>query len=154
VSRVRKQAFIDAPVEQIWDLISDIERHPQWWPRVAETEIEGTFEALHEGLPYRQVTHSQFGDRETHLIVEGVDEFRALSIRCVTTGTFVSFDLTEARSGTFVDGAMGMDPRGLGNRIFDVFSGRRYFSKWIEETFAGLERAASPAPPDRARGSG
>ena len=36
-----------------------------------------------------------------------------------------------------------MDPIGLGNRVFDAVAGRRYFTKWIAETVAGLERAAS-----------
>ncbi len=128
--------------------------HPQWWPRVAETEMEELVEELSEGVTYRQLTRTPSGHEEMRLTVESVDEFKGLSIRCLTTGTFVRFDLTGAQDGTFVDGQMGMEPRGLGNRVFDVFAGRRYFGKWIEETFIGLERAASRDPrPERPEAS-
>jgi hypothetical protein len=33
-----------------------------------------------------------------------------ISIRCLDTGTFVPFVLTEAQGGTFVDGEAGMEP--------------------------------------------
>jgi Polyketide cyclase / dehydrase and lipid transport len=151
VSRARQQAFIDAPVERIWELVSDIERHPQWWPRVAETEIEQIAEKLAAGDTYRQVTRRPLGTDETRLEIESLDEFRGLSIRCLKTGMFVRFGLTEAQDGTFVDGEMGMDPRGFGNRVFDALAGRRYFSKWMAETFTGLERAACEAPPRERR---
>ena len=47
VSRCRRQAFIEAPVEVVWDLIADVERHPEWWPRVIEVECDGPRGGLH-----------------------------------------------------------------------------------------------------------
>ena len=138
VSHTRQQAYIDAPVERIWALVSDVERHPQWWPRVVEVECEG----LDEGCTYRQVTQTPFGKEEMSLLIDGLEDCRSLSIRCLNTGTFVRFGLTEAQNGTFVDGEMGMDPKGLVNRAFDAVAGRRYFSSWMTQTFAALERAA------------
>lgn len=48
MSDCRGQAYIEAPVQVVWDLIADVERHPEWWPRVLEIECEelgqgGTF---------------------------------------------------------------------------------------------------------------
>ena len=138
MSHARQQAFIDAPVEQIWALVSDVERHPQWWPRVVEVECEG----LEEGCTYREVVQTPFGKEEMDMLVDGLEECRNLSIRCLNTGTFVRFGLTEAQNGTFVDGEMGMDPHGIVSRAFDAVAGRRYFSSWMAQTFAALERAA------------
>jgi hypothetical protein len=30
VSEFREQAFIDAPVGVVWDLLADVNRHPEW----------------------------------------------------------------------------------------------------------------------------
>jgi hypothetical protein len=138
VSHCRQQGFVAAPVETVWDLIADVERHPEWWPRVIEVECEG----LEEGCTYRQLTQTPVGKDEMNLLIEGRDELRNLRIRCLNTGTFVRFALTGAQDGTFVDGEMGMDPQGIGNRVFDAVAGRRYFSQWLDSTMEALERAA------------
>ena len=141
MSHTKREAFIDAPVERIWELVSDVERHPLWWPRVVEVECE----ELGEGCTYRQVTQTPFGKDEMNLLIDAYDECRSLSIRCLNTGTFIRFGLTGAQSGTFVEGEMGMEPNGLANRAFDAIAGRRYFTSWMTETFAALERAAKTA---------
>ena len=138
MSRARKQAFIEAPAERIWELLSDVERHSEWWPRVIDVECEG----LEEGCTYREVIETPFGNAEMTPHVDALEDCKALSIHCLNTGAFVRFGLTEAQEGTFVEGEMGMDPRGLRNHVFDVVAGRRYFSSWIAQTFAALERAA------------
>jgi hypothetical protein len=138
VSHCRQQGFVAAPVETVWDLIADVERHPEWWPRVIEVQCEG----LEEGCTYRQLTQTPVGRDEMNLLVEGRDELRNLRIRCLNTGTFVRFALTGAQDGTFVDGEMGMDPQGIKNRVIDAVAGKRYFSQWLDSTMGALERAA------------
>jgi hypothetical protein len=138
VSLCRRQGFIDAPLEIVWDLVSDIEHHPEWWPRVIEVQCDG----LDEGCTYRQLTQTPLGKDEMNLLIEGREELRNLRIRCLNTGTFVRFELTGARGGTFVDGEMGMDPHGVKARIIDATAGRRYFSDWIDKTLEALDQAA------------
>jgi hypothetical protein len=134
----RKQGFVDAPVDVVWDLIADVERHPEWWPRVIEVHCEG----LDEGCTYRQVTQTPFGKDKMNLLIENRDELRNLSIRCINSGTFVRFGLTGAQDGTFVDGEMGMDPTNLRSKLIDVTIGRRYFSEWLESTLEAIGDAA------------
>ncbi len=138
MSLSRQQGFIAAPVGVVWDLIADVERHPEWWPRVVEVECEG----LEEGCTYRQVIQTPFGKDEMNLRIEDRDDPRRLHVRCLNTGTFVRFDLTEARGGTFADGEMGMDPDGIGMKVFDATIGRRYFASWLGQTMEALERVA------------
>ena len=137
----RRQTFIEAPREAGWKLIADVERHPEWWPRVVEVHCEG----LEEGCTYREVTQTPFGRQEMDLLVDGLEDCRNLSIRCLNTGTFVRFGLTEAQGGTFVDGEMGMDPADFGHRVFDRVAGRRYFSSWMAQTLVALDEAARSA---------
>jgi hypothetical protein len=36
MSEARPQSFIDAPVQVASGLLEDVDRHPEWWPRVLE----------------------------------------------------------------------------------------------------------------------
>src|SRR4051812_50081152 len=109
MSLCRRQGFIDAPLEIVWNLVSDIEHHAEWWPRVIEVQCDG----LDEGCTYRQLTQTPFGKDEMNLLIEGREELRNLRIRCLNTGTFVHFELTGAHGGTFAAGGMGMVLQGV-----------------------------------------
>lgn len=139
MSDCRRQVWIDAPVEVVWGLIADVERHPEWWPRVLEVECE----ELEAGCTYREVTQTPLGKEEMELEVERLDDCEQLAIRCINTGTFVQFALTGAQGGTFLDGRMGMDPKGAFNHVFDAIVGRRYFRAWLADSLESMQRAAT-----------
>jgi uncharacterized protein YndB with AHSA1/START domain len=139
MSDCRQQALIDAPIEIVWGLVRDVNRHPEWWPRVVEVECEG----LEEGCTYRQVTESPFGYQELDVVVDRLDEMRELRIRCTNTGTFVDLALTAAGTGTFVDARFGMDPVTTRMRVFDALAGKRYFRRWLEQSLEAMQRVAA-----------
>ena len=138
MSDCRRQALIDAPIEIVWALVRDVNRHPEWWPRVVEVECEG----LEEGCTYRQVTQSPFGYQELDVVVDRLDELRELRIRCTNTGTFVDLALTPAGTGTFVEARFGMDPATTRLRVFDAVAGKRYFRRWLEQSLDAMQRVA------------
>jgi uncharacterized protein YndB with AHSA1/START domain len=144
MSEVRQQAYIDAPVEVVWDLIADADRHPEWWPRVLAVECEG----LEPGCTYREVVQTPTGTDEMKLRVDAMEDCKDLLIRCVNTGTFVHWTLTEAQDGTFVDATFGMEPFKLQYRVFDLAIGRRFFRNWLDESLEAMRRVA----PQRAQG--
>ena len=139
MSEWRQQAFIGAPVEVVWDLLSDVNKHPQWWPRFVEVECEG----LEEGCTYRAVMKAPVGIQEMSVNVESLRDCQDLLIRCINTGTYVHMALTEAQGGTFVDARAGMEPQVLSRRLFDAVAGKRYFRAWMRETFEALDRVAA-----------
>ena len=138
VSDCRQQALIEAPIEVVWALVRDVNRHPEWWPRVVDVECEG----LEENCTYRQVMQSPFGYQELDVVVDRLDELRELRIRCVNTGTFVDLALTAAGTGTFVDARFGMEPLNARTRVFDAVAGRRYFRRWLEQSLEAMQSAA------------
>ncbi len=137
MSEARRQAYIDAPVETVWGLLEDVDRHPQWWPRVVAVECDG----LEAGCTYREVVQTPVGKDEMMLQVDRLEDCRELLIRCVNTGTFVHFALTEAQDGTFVEARFGMEPWKLKYRVFDMAIGKRYFRSWLEQSLDAMERA-------------
>lgn len=149
MSDCRRQALIDAPVEAVWKLVRDVNRHPEWWPRVVEVECEG----LEEGCTYRQVTESPFGYQELDVVVDRLDEMRELRIRCTNTGTFVDLALTPAGTGTFVDARFGIEPTNARMRLFDVVAGKRYFRRWLEQSLDAMQEAAGRQA-EEAQGNG
>jgi hypothetical protein len=146
MSDSRRQTWIQAPIEVVWNLIADIENHASWWPRVVETECD----ELGVGCVYREIVHTPFGNEDMTLKIEALDDCEEFRIRCVNTGTFVHFALTPAQAGTFVEGRMGMEPDGLASRVFDAVAGRIYFRRWLSESLDAMARVAS----DRATAPG
>ncbi len=140
----RQQALIDAPPERVWELVGDPRRHPEWWPRVIE--VRG--ERFDEGSNYAQVTKDPTGRRETTTMrVERLEDLREIHMHCENTGTYARWLLTEAQGGTFVDVEFGMDPEGLGRRIFDTALGKLYFGRWLDQSLTALEGAAAQPIP-------
>jgi len=139
MSDCRQQKWIDAPVSVVWDLVHDVDRHAEWWPKVVEVNCEG----LEEGCTYRQVTETPFGYQNLDVVVDRLDELREMRIRCVNTGTFVDLALTDMRGGTLVDARFGMEPLTARTKIFDAIAGKRYFRRWLEQSLDAMQHAAS-----------
>ena len=143
MSEARQQAFIEAPVDVVWELLEDANRHPEWWPRVVEVKCEG----LEAGCTYREVVRGPVGREDMLLRVDRMEDCKELLIRCVNTGTFVHWLLTEAQEGTYVDAWFGMDPGKFQYRVFDLVAGKRYFRSWLGQSLDAMQRVAA----DRAR---
>jgi hypothetical protein len=140
----RQQAQIDAPVSVVWELISDPNQHAEWWPTVIEAECE----EVGEGCRYRGVTKSPFGGAVEHeFSIERLDDCREVTIRCMGTGVWNRWLLTEARGGTFVDAEFGAEPQTLGMRVFGAVAGKRYLRRWLQQSLDGLDTACRSRSP-------
>jgi uncharacterized protein YndB with AHSA1/START domain len=138
----RQQILIEAPVEVVWDLVGDPNRHPRWWPTVVDTECEG----LEQGCRYRAVVKNPRGKEEEHeFVVDRLDGCHEVWIRCVDIGTYTRFQLTEARGGTFVDAEFGIEPQDLTSHAVSAVAGRRILRRWLEQSIEALELAATSA---------
>ena len=134
----RQQALIDVPVETLWELVGDVRRHPEWWPLVVDVKCEG----VDQGCTFRQVTKTPKGRIETDVAIERLEGCRELRLRCLDTGTYSRWLLTDTQEGTFVDVELGMDPTNLPDRLFDAVAGRRYFRKWLAQSVDALRQAS------------
>ena len=139
MSAYRLQAQVDVPPDRLWELVGNVERHPEWWPRVVNVQCEG----LEQGCSYRQVLKSPMGVIETDVSIERPEGCQELTLRCLDTGTYAHWLLAGAQGGTFLDVEFGLDPKTARTRVFDVVAGRRYFRRWLEESIAALRIAAA-----------
>jgi hypothetical protein len=139
MSAHRHLAHLDAPLETVWSLVGFPRRYPEWWPRVIE--VDG--ERFEEGDEYVQVTREPTGNNvQTSFLLERRDELREIRMSCRLTGTYGRWLLTSAQGGTFVELELGMEPRRLDHRVFDMTLGRRFFRAWSEESLDALREAA------------
>src|SRR3954452_13781094 len=136
----RRQVMVQAPVERVWALIGDVNRHPEWWPRVEEVQCD----LLEVGCTYRQVTRRPGKTIETTFSIENLEDCHQLRVRCEDTGMYAHCLLTPAQNGTFVDGELGVEEQGLG-RVFAA----AFIRRWIAQSLDGLRRAAAEQPGDQ-----
>jgi uncharacterized protein YndB with AHSA1/START domain len=141
MSAVREQAQLDAPVSTVWQLVSDLRRYPEWFPRVFE--IQG--ERFEEGAEFVMLSRQPFvGRDEARFLIDHVEELREIRMHCTVSGFFVHWQFTDAQGGTFLDAEFGMDPIRRRDRMMDRAGGRRFLRRWLVDAVAGLERAAKP----------
>ena len=120
----RQQAFIDAPLDVVWELASDPDRQTEWWPDTITFEcIDGDFE---QGCHVRNVQKRPWpmSDLETTLEVDRMIPGKELTIRCMDTGTYTRSVLTEGQGGTFIEMEAGNDPTNLGVRMQVAMAGQ------------------------------
>jgi hypothetical protein len=139
----KRQVLLEAPVQEVWDLVGDPNRHPEWFPMLVEVSGLGQVE---ENARYRQVTRTIGKPSETTFLIEDLDDLREIKMRCTDTGTYVRFLLTPAREDTFAEIDIGLEPTGLIVRAFDVAVGKRYCKRWTEGALDGLRAAVSRSP--------
>jgi uncharacterized protein YndB with AHSA1/START domain len=146
----RQQAFVNAPLDRVWQLVADPDRQTEWWPDKIEFEcIDGRFE---EGCRVRNVEKRPWPlpDQRSTLEVETLTPGRELTIRCLDTGTFTRAVLTEGQGGTFVELEAGWIPRSLSNRAQAAVAGKRLFRHWIEHAIETLRTTAEERRPPAA----
>jgi hypothetical protein len=138
MSTARRQAHFEAPLEVVWDLVGTPSRYPEWWPRVVE--VRG--ERFEEGDEYAQVIRNPTGSVESMFLLDRRDDLREIRMTCQLTGMYADWLLTPAQGGTFVELTMGIEPRRVGDRIFDMTLGSLYFRRWSEQSLDALGRAS------------
>jgi uncharacterized protein YndB with AHSA1/START domain len=142
----RQQAFINAPLDTVWELASNPERQTEWWPDTITFEcIDGEFE---QGCRVRNVQSRPWpmSDLETTLEVEQMIPGKELTIQCMDTGTYTRAVLTEGQGGTFMEMEAGNDPKSLNVRVQVAMAGQRMFRRWVEHALEGIRTAAESTP--------
>jgi uncharacterized protein YndB with AHSA1/START domain len=140
VSSWRHQTLIDAPVREVWALLEDPGRYPEW---NAETvAVTGAPTAIEKGSSFTVTAGAPLGmKRTTEYQVEALEEPRELKMRCQASGFYSRWVLTSAQGGTFTEVELGVDPIGLQGRVAEALHTKRYLRRAAEETLDNLRAA-------------
>jgi uncharacterized protein YndB with AHSA1/START domain len=144
----RQQALIEAPVAEVWSVLTDPARGPEWDPDVlavtgAPTKIEkgSTFDVTGRGpLGLKATT--------TFKVVE-LDDLHELKMKCQFSGFYSHWLLTEAQDGTFAEVELGIEPvasRSPRARAASVLHTKSYLRRQVEHLLDSLRHAVSREP--------
>lgn len=140
-----EQALIEAPVQDVWDLVGDPRRYPEW---VGEEVVEVTgLPRVEKGAKFQQVTRNPFGKSRTTFTIETLDDLHEISMRCDSSGWYSRWKLTEAGGGTFMDVEIGMDPLSPSYRAIDAVAGKRWYRRVAKASIDGVKRALAGRQP-------
>jgi uncharacterized protein YndB with AHSA1/START domain len=133
------QALIDAPVEDVWEVVSDPRTHPDWWPEVVRIDAA---ERVSEGDEYvHSAKMMRFVDViDSVWVVERLEELKEAQFRCTMTGTWARFRLTPAQDETFVEMEAGIDPTSWRWKIAEPFLALQY-KRWLIAVLDALPAA-------------
>ena len=142
VTTWREQALIDAPVEQVWDLIGDPNRYPEWWPLAIE--VEG-LPRIETQATYRQVSRVLGATVETTFRIETLDDLREIKVVCNDFGTNARWLITPAQDATVADIEIGFESNRASLGVLRAPLAKRYLRTWAAETIGGLRGAVAHA---------
>jgi hypothetical protein len=143
----RQQALIEAPVADVWALVGDPARYPEWAAEVVEVTGLATID---RGSTFQQMTKTPLGKHETTFEIEELDEMREIKLRCTASGYYSRWLLTEAQDSTFLDVEIGAEPTALRYRAANAaFGGKRYFRRIADGAIDGVRAIAERAQRSR-----
>jgi uncharacterized protein YndB with AHSA1/START domain len=141
-----QQALIEAPVEEVWELLVDPESWREWDPDVVE--VTGAPAHIEHGSTFDVTGRGPFRLRSTaHFKVEQVEDLREVRMKCQVSGFFTRWLLTEARGSTFAEVELGVEPMpGTQARAAGILHTKGYLRRAVDRTLDGLRRAVGRSP--------
>jgi hypothetical protein len=141
----KQQALIDAPAAEVWEILVDPARGPDWDEDVVAvtglpTKIEkgSTFELTGRG-PLRLTNTTTFK-------VEELDDMHELKLKCQVSGFYAHLLLTDAQNGTFTELELGIEPLESPSpraRAAAVLHTKGYLRRQVEKLLDSLRGAVS-----------
>jgi hypothetical protein len=126
-------------VEDVWLLVGDPRRYTEWAGDVIE--VTG-LPVVAEGAEFSQTTKTPLGKSRTDFVVEELEDMREIRLRCLRTGYYSHWLLTEAGDDTFCEVEVGMEPSALPYKLMDGALGRRWYrnvvTDWVDRIRAAV----------------
>jgi len=147
----KQQALIEAPVSDVWDVLSNPARAPEWAKDVIA--VTGGPASIEKGATFEVTARGPLGLKATTPFrVEELEDMRELKMQCQVSGFYSHWLLTEAQGGTFTELELGVEPieakRGIQGRTMAAFHTKSFLRRTVEKSLDGLRRAVAPLRED------
>lgn len=138
-SSFKNQALIEAPVEDVWQLLADPSRFPEWSGDTIE--VTGVPTQIEKGSTYRNTSRGPLGLKTTTTFeVAELDELHEIKLRCQTSGYYSHWLLTEARGDTFAEVEYGVEPQGVQQRVLSTTMTKKTIRRYADQSLDGIRR--------------
>jgi uncharacterized protein YndB with AHSA1/START domain len=139
----RQQALVEAPVEEVWALIVDWNRYPDWNSDVIK--VTGAPASMREGSMFELRSRGPLGLKgTTPFKVEQIEDMREMKVKCQVSGYYAHWLLTEARGNTFAEIELGVEPmKSLQGRATGALHTKGYLRRSVEQMIDNLRYALS-----------
>jgi uncharacterized protein YndB with AHSA1/START domain len=145
MSSWKQQALIEAPVAEVWDVLIDPERSPDWDPDVLA--VTGAPTKIEKGSTFNLTGRGPLGMKATTTFrVEELDDMHELKMKCQFSGFYAHWLLTQAQDGTFTEVELGIEPlesKPLRGRAAAALHTKSYLRGQVETLLDALRRAVS-----------
>jgi uncharacterized protein YndB with AHSA1/START domain len=139
MASLKQQALIEAPVEDVWGLLSDLSRFPDW--SAPTIEVTGLPTRVEKGSTFRQTSRGPLGMKNTTTFeVEALDDLREIKLRCQTSGYYSHWVLAEARGDTFAEVEYGVEAHGLQQRAIGATITKGALRRYMTDSLDGVRR--------------
>lgn len=140
-ARWKQQVLLETPVKDVWALLEDPARFPEWTGE--RIEVTGVPTRIEKGSTFEMSGAGPLGlNGTTTFKVEELDDMHEIKVRCQTSGFYTHWLLTDAQGGTFADVEYGVEPiPGIEGRLTGAMHTKRYLRRALEQTLDGLQRA-------------
>lgn len=136
MSSWRQQSLIPAKPQEIWDLVGDPASYPEW---AGDTiAVTGLPDEIERGTKFERVSTGPFGKQTTDFVIDELDDLREIKMRCLKSGYYSRWSLTEAGDDTFCEVEIGMEPERLPHRVIDKTIGKRWYRRAVSDMCDGL----------------
>jgi uncharacterized protein YndB with AHSA1/START domain len=142
----KQQALIDAPVPEVWELLCDPARSPEWSEEV--TAVTGTPTKIEKGSIVELTNRGPLGVKTTTPFkVQEFDNMHEIKMQCQVSGYYSHWVLTEAQGGTFTELELGFEPLDhkvpIQARAMAALHTKSYLRRTVERLLDGLRSAVS-----------
>ena len=134
----RQQSLIEAPIGDVWELVGDPKRYPEWAHDVIE--VTGVPDEIQQGTSFERVSKLPLGSTTTEFVVDELADLQEIRMRCLTSGYYSRWSLTEAGSDTFCEVEVGMEPTNAPYKLLDRAVGKRWYRSAVSSMVDGLRK--------------